>query len=182
NKTAVKDDDTRKWMIGKDDFDYFRRKGTDMTIAEKRRDRFIKAIAGESTEWIDEHTVNGQLKYILRKFFPYHEDGKLKYIYGYGTDITEIKKGQIQRDVYLAQLEKMAFTTSHEIRHPICNLQGLISILEGLEFEGEEVKKIVGFMRISVNRMDDCTKDLATRLHEYRQNLSVANSSTELGR
>lgn len=175
NKNAVKDDEMRKWMIGKDDFDYFRRKGVGLCIAEKRRERFLKAIEGESKEWIDEHIVDGKLKYVLRKFYPYYEDGELKYVYGYGMDITEIKKAQAQRDEYIEQLEKIAFTTSHKIRQPICNLQGLISLFEMEKFESRQLRDIICCMQNSVTAMDEFTRDLGIKLHEYKQNLSKQN-------
>ncbi len=172
NKIAIKDVALRKWLIGKDDFDYFRAKGTDMSKAEERRRKFLKAIGGESDEWIDEYVVDGKPKYMLRKFYPYHEDGTLKYVYGFGMNITEVKKAQNQRDEYIEQLEKLAFTTSHKIRQPICNLQGLISLLEMEKNECREVNNIIDCMKNSVTAMDDFTRDLAIKLNEYKQNLS----------
>lgn len=179
NKTAVKNDEMRKWMIGKDDFEYFALKGVDMSIAEKRRERFLNAIAGDSKEWIDKHIVDGKEKYMLRKFYPYYEDGELKYVYGYGMDITEVKKAQMQRDEYIGQLEKIAYTTSHKIRQPICNLQGLISLFEMEELESREVRNIISCMQNSVSTLDDFTRDLAVKLHEYKQNLSKQDNDTK---
>lgn len=178
NKTAVKNEEMRKWMIGKDDFDYFRRKGTDVTIPEKRRERFINAVKGQSKEWIDEYKVDGKMKYILRNFFPCYEDGHLKHVYGYGMDITEVKKAQLQRDEYIAQLEDIAFITSHKIRQPICNMQGLVSLLEMEKPEGRDIQNIILCMQKSVIIMDDFTKDLAIKLHEYKQTLSAAQGDT----
>ncbi|HEX8461396.1 MAG TPA: PAS domain S-box protein [Segetibacter sp.] len=173
NKTAVKNDEMRKWMIGKDDFDYFARKGVDMSIARKRRKKFLQAIEGKTVEWIDEHTIDGKIKYVLRKFLPYRKDGDLKYVYGYGMDITEIRTSQIQREAYLLQLEKLAFTTSHKIRQPICNLKGLISLLEMEKIESKTITEIVEGMQQSVVVMDEFTRELGEKLHEFKQNLSA---------
>lgn len=172
NKTAVRNDEMRKWMIGKDDFDYFKLKGSDLSIAQKRRERFLNAIAGESKEWIDEHIVDGKKKYMLRKFYPYYEGGELKYVYGYGMDITEVKKAQAQREEYIEQLEKMAFTTSHKIRQPICNLQGLISLFQMEELDSRERDNIISCMQNSITALDDFTTDLGMKLNEYKQYLS----------
>ncbi|MDB5249777.1 MAG: domain S-box protein [Segetibacter sp.] len=178
NKNAVKNDETRKWMIGKDDFDYFMFKGnTDMTIPEKRRERFLRAVAGESEEWIDEHLIDGRKRYLLRKFFPYFENGSLKYIFGYGTDITELKKAEIQRDEYIQQLEKIAFATSHKVRQPICNLQGLVSLLELDNFDRHELSNITTVMQKSIDQMDEVTRDLALKLHDYKQNLATTRNA-----
>jgi len=173
NKIAVRDDEMRKWMIGKDDFDYFARKGSDMTVAKQRRERFLQATDGNGTEWIDEHMVDGQVKYVLRKYLPYKEDGNLKYVYGYGLDITEIRKVQLEREEYLKQLEKIAFTTSHEIRQPICNLKGLISLLDGEELKCQTIVEIINSMKQSVIVMDNYTRDLGAKLHDFKQNLSA---------
>ncbi|MDB5190704.1 MAG: hypothetical protein JWQ96_267 [Segetibacter sp.] len=171
NKVAVKNDEVRKWLIGKDDFEYFKSKGLGLSIAEERRERFKKALDGESTEWVDEHTVNGEQKYILRKFYPYMQDGNLKYVYGYGMDITAVRKAQMQKDEYIDQLEKIAFATSHKIRQPICNIQGLISLLEKDDFKDNDYKNITSCMQKSVLILDDFTKELAIKLHEYKQQL-----------
>lgn len=173
NKVAVRNEEMRKWMIGKNDFEYFEKKGLDDTLAKQRREGFTKAIGGESSEWVDEHVVNGETKYVLRKFYPYMEEGNLKYVYGYGMDITEIKKAQFQKDEYFKQLEKIAFATSHKIRQPICNIQGLISILEDENFDKVDLKKTIAFMRCSSTELDDLTRELAIKLHKYKTRLSV---------
>ncbi len=172
NKTAVKNDTLREWLIGKDDFDYFLLKGSDLNIAQQRRDRFLRAVRGESSEWIDEYVTNGEVKYVLRKFFPCWENGEIKYVYGYGTDITEIKKAQDQREAYVRQLEDIAFITSHKIRQPICNLQGLISLLEMEKYDTFKYHEIVTCLKNSVLDMDGFTRDLAEKLNAYKQNLA----------
>ena len=40
NPVAVKDQETREWLIGKTDFDYCKRRGYSMTLAEGRRKVF----------------------------------------------------------------------------------------------------------------------------------------------
>jgi hypothetical protein len=176
NKQAIKNEEIRKWIIGKTDFDYFKMKGADSSMAEARSLHFEKTLAGENVEWIDEHTQNGETKYVLRKMYPLKEDGKLKYVYGYGIDITEVRKAQLQKDEYIQQLEKIAFTTSHRVRQPICNMQGLINLLHMGNFNRNELKELVGCMQNSVQILDDYTKELADKLHEYKQELSVKTS------
>lgn len=173
NKVAVKNDEVRKWIIGKTDFDYFKLKGTDTSIAERRRQQFEKSLAGDIVEWTDEHIQNGERKYVLRKFYPLHEDGQLKYVYGYGIDITEIRKAQLQKDEYIQQLENIAYTTSHKVRQPICNMQGLINVLKMEPFNCNEFTKLIDCMQSSVETLDDYTRELAEKLHAYKQQLSV---------
>jgi PAS domain S-box-containing protein len=173
NKQAVQNDEIRNWMIGKTDFEYFKMKGMDSSIPEKRRQHFDKALAGEDVAWVDEHTQNGEVKYVLRNMKPFKEDGILKYVYGYGINITEVKKAQLQKDEYIQQLEKIAFTTSHKVRQPICNMQGLINLLDMGTFSPQEMKELIGCMQSSVQILDDYTKELAERLHEYKEKLSI---------
>ena len=73
----------------------------------------------------------------------------------------------------MQQLQKIAFTTSHEIRLPICNLQGLISLLALENYENKEVKNILQCMQDSISSMDDFTRHLAIKLDEYKQNLTT---------
>lgn len=173
NKIAVRNDEMRKWMIGKDDFDYFARKGSDLSNAEIRRKRFLQAVEGNSTEWIDQHTVDGKTKYILRKFLPYRENGELKYVYGYGMDITELTMAQLRKEEYLRKLETMTFSTSHKIRPPICNLKGLVSLLESECLQNPAIADIVSSMQQSISVMDEFTRELGLKLHEFKEDLSI---------
>lgn len=172
NRVAVKNDEMRRWMIGKDEFEYCKRKGMDTKLAVERRARFNDALKGKSVEWIDEHQTDDGVKYVLRKFYPYREDGELKYVYGYGMDITAVKKTQLQRDEYLGQLEKIAFATSHEIRQPICNIQGLIFLLECNNLEESDTKIAIQCLKRSSQVLDDFTRDLTIKLENFKKLLS----------
>jgi PAS domain S-box-containing protein len=94
NQQAIKDPETRQWLIGKNDFDYCSHKGIDDSLARKRRAFFNEALQSKAdVEWVDEHqTKQGTTIHILRKFHPVFEDGKIKYVIGYGVDITRRKK------------------------------------------------------------------------------------------
>jgi PAS domain S-box-containing protein len=97
NPTAVKSDELRKWMIGKTDYDFFRKKGLGTEIADKRRVIFNKTIAENKTqEIVDEHIdKDGQTRYVMRRFYPYSDNqGELKLVIGYGIEITQIKNAE----------------------------------------------------------------------------------------
>jgi PAS domain S-box-containing protein len=97
NPVAVRDEELRKWLIGKTDIDYCILRGKDMSIAEKRRSIFKKVVESrKELEW-EETIVNRekQVEHHLRKMSPiYDEQGKVKLLIGYGINITEIKKIQ----------------------------------------------------------------------------------------
>ncbi len=97
NPAAIKNDELRKFIIGKDDFEYAKHTKRDDTFAKSRRVKFNEALASkELIEWEDSILHhNGQTTYHTRKFNPvFREDGKLEMMIGFGVDITESKKIQ----------------------------------------------------------------------------------------
>ena len=95
NQAAIKNDELRKFIIGKDDFDYAKHTGRDDSFAKSRREKFTKALTTkEIVEWedtIDAH--NGERFFHTRKFIPiYNDDGSFDMMTGYGIDITESKR------------------------------------------------------------------------------------------
>jgi PAS domain S-box-containing protein len=93
NKTAIKDDSLRKWMIGKKDEDYFTKKNKPLDIARARRAYFDEAIQSKSkVQWEDFITTKeGDKKIILRILQPYLNDNEIEFVVGYGLDVTEFK-------------------------------------------------------------------------------------------
>jgi len=70
NPNAISDENTRNWLIGKNDFDYCKYKGLDGSRAQIRRDYFNQAaLSQQQVEWVDEFKrVEGD-RYVLRRFF-----------------------------------------------------------------------------------------------------------------
>ena len=106
NPTAVKNDELRKFIIGKDDFEYAEYTNRNNEFAKKRRTNFMLALERkEVVEWEDsiQHD-SGQLTYHTRKFVPvFCEDGSLEMMIGFGADITESKliQGEILKSKQL---------------------------------------------------------------------------------
>jgi len=95
NSTGVHNDDLRKWLIGKNDFDYCEIKGLDDSKAKFRRALFRKAIETKSQiEWVDDYNNEGKNSYVMRRFHPIFMDEKFVYMIGYGIDISELKNTQ----------------------------------------------------------------------------------------
>lgn len=92
NKSGVKDENIRKWLIGKDDYEYADYKGLSHEVFHTRRALFNKALDTKiPVNWTDEYTLkDGSKKYILRIFYPVVEDnGAIDLVIGYGVDTTE---------------------------------------------------------------------------------------------
>jgi PAS domain S-box-containing protein len=98
NPIAVKDEKVRKWLIGKNDYDYFRYRGLNTDIADKRREVFQQTVQGKKTNEVIDFQIkaDGNPQYTLRRFYPYYENNELKLVIGYGLDISEIKAAQAQ--------------------------------------------------------------------------------------
>ncbi|MDD2674356.1 MAG: PAS domain S-box protein [Flavobacterium sp.] len=94
NPAAIKNDELRTFIIGKDDFEYALYTGRDSTFAKKRRTNFIHAVENkEVVEWEDMmHSDNGAVTFHTRKFVPvFRENETLEMMIGFGVDITESK-------------------------------------------------------------------------------------------
>ncbi|MCI5055468.1 MAG: PAS domain S-box protein [Flavobacteriales bacterium] len=92
NPVAVKNEEIRKWLIGKNDFEYCEYRNKPISLAEARKAKFEEVKKRKETiEW--EENFNGQFQ--LRKMSPVYDDnGQLKMVMGYGVDVTNIKEAE----------------------------------------------------------------------------------------
>lgn len=92
NPKGIKDEKLRKYMIGKDDFDYAKLKNIPNTKAKKRREVFNSILkTKEFISWTDNFiSKTGEREVIHRSLGPlFDENGEVTYLIGYGTDITK---------------------------------------------------------------------------------------------
>jgi two-component sensor histidine kinase len=115
NKEAIRDEKLRKWIVGKDDFDYAALKNLPTQFAQERRDFFIKMLHsnGESL-WMDKQ-VNalGEVKYKERRFYTY--DNK-KFVIGYGVDVTAFKEQEILLSTSVEEKEALLGEVHHRVK------------------------------------------------------------------
>jgi len=139
NKNSIKDDEFREWIIGKTDYDFCRYRNKPYTLAENRH-KMYNELARTKTgkEWIDEHELpDGSIKYVLRKLFPYFEDGKLSMNFGFGIDVTEIKEAESKQKEVLQKLSlqneeltQFAYITTHDLKEPLRNISSFTNLLQ----------------------------------------------------
>ena len=97
NNVAVKNEELRKFIIGKDDFEYAEHTGRDKAFAKNRRGKFMKAVEDKQiVEWEDTiERKNGEKTYHIRKFAPiFRDDGSFEMMVSFWVDVTEHKKNQ----------------------------------------------------------------------------------------
>jgi len=98
NPHAIKDPEMRKWIIGKDDFDYCESRNIPTTIAKDRRDKFKQFLKNKSTYYSFEETSerNNVASHNLRIVYGfYNPDGSFKYALGYGINIDQLKNYEL---------------------------------------------------------------------------------------
>jgi len=163
NPQAIKDKDTRQFMIGKDDFDYCKLKGIPTDSAKFRRAAFSKVIeSNKEIEWEDElFDLAGNRKVVLRKLAPVFDiDEQLRYVVGYGIDITAIKlsKDILQKN-NLFQATLMDLATKY-INLPVEKMD--VTINESLE----QIGNFVHVDRVYIFTYDHKTKT-ASNTYEW---------------
>jgi PAS domain S-box-containing protein len=98
NPHAVKNPEMRKWIIGKDDFDYCKARNIPTTIAKDRRNKFNSFLKNKSTYGSYEETSekNNIASHNLRIVYGfYNPDGSFKYALGYGINIDQLKNYEL---------------------------------------------------------------------------------------
>ncbi|MFE3870044.1 PAS domain S-box protein [Flavobacterium sp. ZS1P70] len=97
NPIAIKNEELRKFIIGKDDFEYAQHMQRDPSIARSRREKFLAALQKEKTSFWEEtlHSEVDGITYHDRKFTPvFNDNGSFKMMIGFSVNITESKKIQ----------------------------------------------------------------------------------------
>jgi len=138
NERSMPDPELRKWVIGKDQFDYFEHTNRPRTMGTARHARLEQTLRERRMITFEESVAypTGP-RHLLRHLHPvFHPDGAPHLIVGYGLDITErVTAEQTLTHAKLAAEEsarvKEAFLAnmSHEIRTPMNAILGMSQLL-----------------------------------------------------
>ncbi|MDX2188860.1 MAG: PAS domain S-box protein [Bacteroidota bacterium] len=139
NPVSIKSPEIRKWIIGKDDFEYCAYRNKPIHLAEERRAKFFTIKnQKKDLEWEEKmKNQNGNEEYTLRKMTPiFDENGDFEMGIGYGINITERKQMEVElekaknlAEESLKAKEQFLSTMSHEIRTPMNAVIGMTQLL-----------------------------------------------------
>jgi len=110
NKMAIVKKDLRKWIIGKDDFDYCKFADKPIEAAVNRRKIFEKALSSKKTVEFEEINLDsaGNKVYNLRRFQPVLGlSDNVEYVIGYGINITSIRESELRLQQHYDELGLM---------------------------------------------------------------------------
>ena len=100
NPAAIKNEELRKFAIGKTNFEYEKHVGRDPSFALNRQRKFDEAILTKKTlEWEDEifNKEIGSFVYHQRNLTPvFNKDGSVEMIIGIGISITDVRKANTE--------------------------------------------------------------------------------------
>lgn len=140
NPGAISVEEYRKYIIGKDDYEYAEYRQRDKSTVDARREQFLRVkYTGKEIRWEDSMKgPAGNTITHLRRMFPVHdEQGKLSLVIGFGIDITDRKVMEEKQAMLVQQLSAkntqlvdFCNIVSHNLRGPLVNMSLLVNYIE----------------------------------------------------
>jgi len=181
NPGAISNEEYRKFIIGKDDYEYVAYRNRDISIADGRRAKFLEVKnGGKEIRW-EETFVDpkGNQLHHLRRMFPvYDEKGELSLVIGFGLEISdrkalEEKQARLVRQLSTQNTQLIDFCTivSHNLRAPLVNISMLVDLL-GTTDDLEEHNLLVSKLRPVLDNLHTTFNELVESI-QIRQNHEI---------
>lgn len=141
NSAAVKNANTRQWMIGKNNAAFFKEYNMDPMVGAQRERILYEALAKRETVEKEEtlFTKDNSIKHVMIGVSPvYNGDGdELLTLICYSVDISHIKEAEKRLKEYAIELERknddmhhFVNATSHDLKSPLRNIASHLQLLE----------------------------------------------------
>lgn len=145
NPKGIKDPELRKWMIGKKDEDYFKKRNKPLSLLDGRQKAFRGVVDSKKLKsWEEElKQPDDSIQYVMRNMYPVvNADDKVELVIGYGIDITNIKEIQLEKEQsekrYRDVIENtLAIVTTHDLDGKFLTVNPMVYKLYG--YKDEEV-------------------------------------------
>jgi PAS domain S-box-containing protein len=188
NPGAISNEEYRKFIIGKDDYEYAAYRKRDVSVAHGRRAKFMEAKeSGKEIRWEDSlRNPQGSTITHMRRMFPvYDENGELSLVIGFGIDITDRKIMEEKQAALVTQLSArntqlidFCSIVSHNLRAPLVNMSMLVDFIESSE-DVEEQKLLISKLRPVVDNLHATFNELVESI-QVRQDLEIKRENVSL--
>ena len=207
NPVAEKNQDIRRWLIGRTNFDYVQHEGLTTDMAKRRHELFKKVMqSGHRLQWEDRTEVNGKEQVTLRRLSPVYVNGEVQFVVGYGTDITKIKqaesiirnhnqvlKAQVEeRTLELQQtnkelhrsnadLESFAYAASHDLQEPLRMITSFLQMIKKSQGDrlDEDGQEYIEFALSGVKRLTGLIRALLNYSRLDQQEFALCETDME---
>jgi len=179
NPGAIKNDEYRKYIIGRDDFEYAAYRDRDPEIAVARRAQFMEVKnSGKAIGWEEsQKDPEGNTITFLRRMFPMHdEQGNFIMVIGFGIDITERKLLEEKQSLIMGQLAiqntqliDFCNVVSHNLRGPLINMAMLAEFIQE-ETEMDEQKLMVSKLEPVIENLKNTFNELVESIQIRQDN------------
>jgi len=185
NPGAIKNEEYRKYIIGKDDFEYAAYRNRDPEIAVTRRAQFMEVKnSGKAMLWEENmKDPEGNSITFLRRMFPMHdEQGNFIMVIGFGIDITERKALEVKQTLIMEQLAiqntqliDFCNVVSHNLRGPLINMSMLAEFIQE-EQDAEQQKLMVAKLEPVIENLKNTFNELVESI-QIRQDNNIKSDS-----
>jgi signal transduction histidine kinase len=179
NQHAIKNEELRKWLIGRNEIEYWKSKNLPLDKTLARIEAFKKAVDERKASAVEEvfHAGTDREKQYVRITHPYFNDDELQFLLSYGIDITTLKQTEnklIQQNTELekvnAELDQFVYSASHNLRAPLLSMKGLLSLISLEDTAFSDRNRFMQEVFKAIERLDATIHDII----EYSKNARLA--------
>jgi PAS domain S-box-containing protein len=126
---------------------------------EHVQEAFKSVLADKRKDWSAEYRymcADGSLKYIRdRGYVIFDAAGEPVRMIGAMQDIDKQKKFEQQLLSQNEQLKEIAWINSHQVRRPLSNILGLISLIRASAFQDDDMRQLIELLAVSSKELND---------------------------